>query len=113
MKLDGFTKVCLNLALILLIVLLVKNLITVPEEMYAQTVRPPIVKTNVYKVSSIEEEFDALVKDVGGRRLGTDWWDKLTPNEKWTEMFNWNASKSWRFHSFIAFEGELVLIFQR
>lgn len=111
MKLDRSTKVCLNLVLILLIALLGKNLITVPKEMYAQRIRPPTA--NIYKASLLDDEFETLVAEAGREKLGTEWWDKMTPNEKWTYMFNWNASRGWNFHSFIAFDEEVVLVFTR
>jgi len=106
MKLNRITKVCINLVLILLIALLLKFLVTIPKEIYAES-------GDEYKVSSIEEEFENLVEEVGRRKLGTEWWEKMTPNEKWTYMFNWNAKKGWKFHSFIAFNEELLLIFER
>ncbi|TET25548.1 MAG: hypothetical protein E3J76_01245 [Candidatus Aminicenantes bacterium] len=106
MTLNKFTKACINLMLILLIALLVKFLIIIPRDVYA--------KSGVeYKVSSTEEEFENLAKDVGRSKLGTEWWEKMTPNGKWTYMFNWNAEKGWKFHSFIAFDDELFLIFER
>jgi len=105
MKLDRFTKVCINLVLILLIALLLKFLITTPKEIYAES-------RDEYKVSSVKEEFETLMKEAGARKLGTEWWEKMTPNEKWTYMFNWNAKKGWKFHSFIAFDEELILIFK-
>jgi hypothetical protein len=113
MKLNRFTKVCFNLALILLIALLAKNLITVPKEMYAQRTRPPTPTANIYKASLLDDEFETLVAEAGREKLGTQWWDKMTPNEKWTYMFNWNASRGWNFHSFIAFDEEVVLVFTR
>ena len=106
MRLDRLTKVCINLVLILLIALLLKFLITIPKEIYAQS-------RDEYKVSGIAEEFEMLMKEVGRSKLGTEWWEKMTQNEKWTYMFNWNAEKGWRFHSFIAFDEELFLIFER
>lgn len=111
MELDKFTKVCINLVLILLVTLLLKNLITVPKEMYAQRVNPPTA--NIYKASLIDEEFETFVKEAGKGKLGTEWWDKMTPSEKWTYMFNWNASRGWNFHSFIGFDEEVVLVFER
>ena len=37
MKLDKFTRVCINIVLILLIALLVKSLVTVPRDLQAKT----------------------------------------------------------------------------
>ena len=106
MKLDKSTKVLMNLVLILAIALLLKLLITIPRDVYAQS-------GNEYKVSSIEEEFKMLVKEVGKRKLGTEWWEKMAPYEKVTYMFNFNSDNGWRFHSFIIFEEEVLLIFER
>lgn len=88
-----------------MIALLLRFLITIPKEIYAES-------GDEYKVFSIEEEFEKLVEEVGKGKLGMEWWEKMTSNEKLTYMFNWNARKGWRFHSLIAFNDYLFLIFQ-
>jgi hypothetical protein len=106
MRLDKFTKVLLNLVLVLLVALLLKSLIGVPKEIYAQG-------GNVYKVSIIEQEVEMIMKDVGSRKLDSRWWEKMSPGEQWSYVFNWNAGRGWKFHSFIAFDEELLLIFEK
>lgn len=106
MRLDKLTKVLINLVLIAVAALLLKSLVTEPEDAYAQLMTE-------YKVSSIEEEFEALLKEEKGGKLGTDWWDKMVPSEKLTQMLNWNFRRGWRFRDFLAVDEELFLIFER
>lgn len=106
MRLDRLTKILINLALIALAALLLKSLMTNPKNAYAQLMTE-------YKVSSIEEEFEALLKEEKGGKLGMDWWDKLAPSDKLTYMLNWNFRRGWRFHDFLAVDEELFLIFER
>ena len=111
MKLEKSTKILINLVLILMAALLLKHLIIIPEELHAQRARG-MYSIYSYKVSGVEEEFDNLIKEMGKKKLGTSWWEKMTANEQWTYMFNWNARKGWRLHDFIAFDEEILLIFE-
>jgi hypothetical protein len=104
MKLDRSTKILLNLALILGIALLLKFLVTIPKT-YAAIVPE-------YKVSSVDQEFANYISDAKSRKLGADWWDKLTSSEKWTYLFNWNRGRGWKYHSFVIFNDELFLVFE-
>ncbi len=104
MKLDKSTKILLNLALILVIALLLKFLVTIPKTYAA--VGPE------YKVSSVEQEFANYMGDAERTKLGADWWDKLTSSEKWTYMFNWNRRRGWKYHSFVIFNDEVFLVFE-
>ena len=106
MKLDKSTKLLINLVLILLIALFLKLLINGPMEMYAQT-------STKYKVTSLEEEVETVAKEVGSKFLDSREWGKMSPSEKWTYLFNWNATRGWHFHSFMAFDEGLFLIFTR
>jgi hypothetical protein len=105
-KLDKSTKFLINLVLILLIALFLKLLINGPTEIYAQT-------SNRYKVTSLEEEVETVAKEVGSGFLDSREWEKMSPSEKWTYLFNWNAGRGWHFHSFMEFEEGLFLIFSR
>jgi hypothetical protein len=71
-------------------------LIAVPKQTYAQIARPDPMPQ--YKVAALDEEFARYVSEEGKRKLSSDWWDKLTPGEQWTSLFNWNANKGWRYH---------------
>lgn len=106
MTFDRSTKVLLNLALVLLAALLLKSLITVPKAVSAQV-------TGQYKVSSVEQDVETIMREVGSRKLDSRWWEKMSPSEQWSYVFNWNARQGWKFHSFMAFDDELLLIFQR
>ncbi len=106
MKFDKSTKILLNLVLLLLTALLLKSLIGVPKYIYAQG-------GNEYKVSSIDQEIEMIIKDVGSRKLDSRWWEKMNSGEQWSYVFNWNARKGWKFHGFIAFDEELLLVFER
>lgn len=111
MKLDRFTRICLDLVLILLIALLLNNLVTFPKKMYAQRANPP--PQMKFKVATVEEEFERFIEEAGKGKLSTDWWEKMTAGERWTYMFNWNLRSGWSFHSSIVFDEEVILIFIR
>lgn len=104
MKVDKFTRVLIQMLLILLIALLVKSLVILPKKAYGQI-------TGEYKVSTIEEEVERLIKEVD--KLDSRWWEKLTVNEKLTYIFNWNARNGWKFTNYIALDEEFFFIFKR
>ena len=105
MKLDRSTKILLNLVLILVIALLLKFLVTTPKTYAA--IGPE------YKVSTVEQEFASYMSDAERTKLGADWWNKLTSSEKWTYLFNWNRRTGWKYHSFVTFNNDLFLVFER
>lgn len=116
MKIDKLTKVFINFALILLIALLMKFLVTIPKQTYAQVARPSIARLEEYKVVSPEEEVANLLAEEGRRKMGREWqdkWEKMTSTEKWTYMFNWNSARGWRYVNFIITDEELLLVFIR
>ena len=108
MKLDKFTKVFLNLVLVLLIALFLKFLITAPKDVYA--------KGGVeYKTTTLgtemKEQREELYKKLEEYR-GEGWQQDYFIQEI---LLNQYAKKGWRLHSFIPLkrEGDAILIFER
>ncbi len=111
MKTDGFTRTCLALGLVFLAALTIKLVAAGPGPDDAQIVAA--MPAPHYKVASLEEEFAAYVAEEGKKNLSSDWWDKLTPGEKWTAVLNGNARKGWRYHGVIQADRDLFLVFTR
>jgi len=63
MKLDKFTKVLINLVLILVIVLLLKFLITVPRDVYAKGMYEYKVTIDGDSRSEIEENINKMARE--------------------------------------------------
>jgi deoxyhypusine synthase len=110
MKLDKFTKVLVNLVLILLIALLVKSLVIVPRDLYAK--------------AGVEYKTTSLVIEV--KELGDEGINKLyrkTPEEEYERMdsyicdfvLNQYAKKGWRLHGYIPTKNgeDAIIIFER
>jgi hypothetical protein len=100
-KLDKFTKVCINFVLILVIALLVKFLITIPKDVYA---KPGFE----YKTISISAEHQKLLKEWGRQKLNEE---RIKAGG--ALVLNRYAKKGWRLHSFIVIEDDHLLIFER
>ena len=88
MKLDRFTRVCINIVLILLIALLVKSLVIVPKDVYAKG----------------KIEYKAIHAVAVRRELAVT--DKAVALEK---LLNQYSEQGWKFRWF---DGNLM-IFER
>ncbi len=72
MKLDKFTRICINIVLILVIVLLLKLLITVPKDVYAARATEYMAEGEIGKMDT----------------------------DEFTDMCNEYAKEGWKLHSF-------------
>src|SRR5512135_474704 len=95
MKLDKVTLSFVRLVLILLAVLLVKLIISTPLRTYAQIDRS--MDAPRYKVNTLDAELSAFFTEEGKKKLNSDWWDKMSLNERWTAVFNRNAAQRWTY----------------
>jgi hypothetical protein len=99
MKLSKSTTILLNAVLMLLIVILLKSLITIPKDLYAQN-------NFKYKIIYYEDEISLTAMREGA----VTWEERLT---KFEAPINQLAEKGWRFHSDIKMSGYTLLVFER
>lgn len=96
MKLDRFTRICINIVLILVIALLLKSLVTVPKNVYA---KPGFE----YKaIESLFNEREKMLKELGEKKYREV---AMKSGDYWIDpILNWYAKKGWKLHTFIAQE---------
>ena len=99
MKLSKSTTILLNAVLFLLIVILLKSLITIPKDLYAQD-------SYKYKVIYYEDEIGLAAMKEGA----VSWEERHT---RFEEPINKLAEQGWRFHSDIKMSGYTLLVFER
>ena len=99
MKLGKSTTILLNAVLILLVAILLKSLITIPKNLYAQS-------NITYKIIYYEDEIG-----LAAMKEGTVSWEKR--HTRFEEPLNKLAEEGWRFHSDIKMSGYTLLVFER
>lgn len=99
MKFSKSTTILLNAVFILLIVILLKSLITIPKDLYAQG-------NYKYKVIYYEDEIG-----LAAMKEGTVSWEKR--HTRFEAPINQLAEEGWRFHSDIKMSGYTLLVFER
>ncbi len=99
MKLNKSTTILLNAVLILLVFILMKSLIAIPKDLYAEG-------SHKYKVIYYEDEISLAAMKEGA----VTWEERLT---KFETPINQVAEKGWKFHSDIKMSGYTLLVFER
>ena len=111
MKFDKVTLAVMRLVLVLLAVLLVKLIISAPPPSFAQIDRS--LDAPRYKVNTLDAELSAFFTEEGKKKLNSDWWDKMSLNERWTAVFNRNAAQRWTYQGSFQAGQDTFLIFSR
>lgn len=99
MKFDKSTKILINLVLILVIAFLLKSIIAVPKNLYAQA-------NFEYKIIWYEDEVGMAMQKEGAVS-----WEKR--HTRFEEPLRRLAEEGWRFHSDIKVSGYTLLVFER
>ena len=99
MKFDKPTKILINLVLILMTAFLIKSIIAVPKNLYAQA-------NYEYKIIWYEDEVGMAMQKEGAVS-----WEKR--HTRFEEPLRRLAEEGWRFHSDIKVSGFTLLVFER
>lgn len=99
MKFDRSTKILINLVLLFVIVFLLKSIMAVPKNLYAQS-------NYEYKIIWYEDEVGIAMQKEGAVS-----WEKR--HTRFEEPLKRLAKEGWRFHSDIKMSGYTLLVFER